>query len=557
VKATDDAQRGISAREIEAFRPRFRPDPTFLRRLALINAAVPITLLAIDAARHDLGANGVNYAIHTTGIVSLICFTLSLAITPLRRVTGWSALVAMRRALGLFGFGYLVIHFFIFFLFDREGSVSSLLTEIVSRRYLFIGTVALLLFLPLAVTSTDGMISRLGPRRWKRLHRLTYVATSLGALHYILLVKSDLRQPVAFAVVIGLLLASRALLRKKKKPRATWAGELVVARVSEETHDVRTFRLTAPGGGPLPFEHQPGQYLNIALDIEGKRVNRSYTISSPATERDYVEITVKRAPDGYASRHLHEAIKEGSVLRVSAPAGRFVFDGTTGQHVLLLAGGVGITPLMAIVRTLTARAYTGRIDLVYSVKTAADLVFGAELTTLAARFPNLRVHPTLTREGPKRQIDAALLQAIVPDLRQIPIYLCGPDPMMAAVRSTLRELGATQVMTEAFVSPRGAPAAGEDEDVGAVADGPRTVQFASTGETAELTDEQTVLEAAEDAGVDIPSDCRTGICGQCKTPLLRGRVVMENQDALTENDRKRRLILACQARPVGAVVVDA
>jgi ferredoxin-NADP reductase len=335
-------------------------------------------------------------------------------------------------------------------------------------------------------------------------------------------------------------------------------NELVVARVSEETHDVRTFRLTAPGGGALPFEHQPGQYLNVALEIEGKRVNRSYTISSPATERDYVEITVKRAPEGYASRHLHEAIKEGRVLRVTAPAGRFVFDGKTGEHVLLLAGGVGITPLMAIVRTLTARAYNGRIDLVYSVKTSADLVFGAELTALAARFPNLRVHTTLTREGPKRQIDAALLKAIVPDLRHIPIYLCGPDPMMAAVRATLRDLGATNVMTEAFVSPRGALAPPEgEEDIGGAADGPRTVQFASTGETAELTDEQTVLEAAEDAGVDIPSDCRTGICGQCKTPLLRGRVVMENQDALTENDRKRRLILACQARPVGAVVVDA
>lgn len=547
-------------REIEAFRPRFRPDPTFLRRLAFVNGAVPIVLLAIDAARHDLGANGVNYAIHTTGIVALICFTLSLAITPLRRLTSFRALVAMRRTLGLYGVGYLVIHFAIFFLFDREASVWSTLTEIVSRRYLFIGTVALLLFLPLAVTSTDGMISRLGPRRWKRLHRLSYFATSLGALHYILLVKSDLRQPVAFAVVIGLLLASRAISRKKKKPRATWSGELVVARVSEETHDVRTFRFTAPGGGPPPFEHQPGQYLNLSLDIDGKRVNRSYTISSPATAREYVEITVKRAPDGYASRHLHEAVKEGATIRVTAPAGRFVFDGTKGERVLLLAGGVGITPLMAIVRTLTERAWTGRIDLVYSVKTAADLVFGPELTKLAERFPNLRVHTTFTRDEPRKKIDRALLLAIAPDLRQIPIYLCGPDPMMAAMRTLLAELGAQDVHTEAFVSPQSDPESEnqtDDPDVGAVADGPRTVQFASTGETAELGDDETLLEAAEDAGVDIPSDCRSGICGQCKTRLLRGRVVMENQDALTADDRKKRVILACQARPVGAVVVDA
>lgn len=542
--------------EIDAFRPRLRPDPTFLRRLAIVNAAVPIALLAIDAARHDLGANGVNYAIHTTGIVALLCFTLSLAITPLRRLTGWSALVAMRRTLGLYGFGYLVIHFAIFFLFDREASVSSTLTEIFSRRYLFIGTIGFLLFVPLAATSTDAMISRLGPRRWKRLHRLTYVATSLGAIHYVLLVKSDLRQPVAFALVIGLLLASRALTRKKKKARATWSGDLVVARVADETRDVRTFRLTAPGGGELPFEHRPGQYLNLALDIDGKRVNRSYTISSPATERSYVEITVKRAPDGYASRHLHETLKRGSTLRVTAPAGRFVFDGSQGQHVLLLAGGVGITPLMAIIRTLTARAWTGRIDLVYSVKTAGDLVFGAELAALGERSPNLRVHTTFTREGSKR-IDGTLLQTIAPDLRSLPIYLCGPEAMMAAMRALLTELGATNLHTEAFVSPSSVSSPGEEEDAGFAADGPRTVQFASTGETAELGEAQTLLEAAEDAGVDIPSDCRSGICGQCKTRLLRGRVVMKNQDALTADDRQKRLILACQARPVGAVVVDA
>ncbi|MFO0741497.1 MAG: 2Fe-2S iron-sulfur cluster-binding protein [Labilithrix sp.] len=544
--------------EIAAFRPRFRPEPAFLRRLAFVNAAVPIALLTIDAIRHELGANGVNHAIHTTGIVALVCLTLSLAITPLRRLTGWAAVVAMRRTLGLFGFVYLVVHFAIFFLFDREASVSSTVTEIFARRYLFIGTVGLLLFVPLAVTSTDGMISRLGPRRWKRLHRLAYLATSLGALHYVLLVKSDLRQPLAFAGIIGLLLVSRAVLRRTKaKPRATWSGELEVLRVTEETHDVRTFRLGPPGGGPLPFEHRPGQYLNLSLDIDGRRVNRSYTISSPATAREWAEITVKRAPEGRASRHLHEAIREGALLRVTAPAGRFVFDGTSSEHVLLLAGGVGITPLMAIIRTLTARAWGGRIDLVYSVRTAADLVFGAELTELAQRSPNLRVHTTFTREGPRRPIDGALLRALVPDLRRVPVYLCGPEPMMRAMGVVLAELGATNVHTEAFLSPeRAAGDEVEREDEGG-ASGPRTVQFASTGETAEVTGEQTLLEAAEDAGVDIPSDCRSGICGQCKTRLLRGRVAMENQDALTADDRKKRLVLACQARPVGAVVVDA
>ncbi len=135
-----------------------------------------------------------------------------------------------------------------------------------TRRYLQIGTAALVLFTPLAITSTDAMISRLGPRRWKRLHRITYLATSLGCIHYILLVKSDVRQPVAFAAVVGALLLFRVgdyyltLRRHQARPVAVstparmkfWSGKLVVARTFDETHDVRTFRL-APVGGVLPF----------------------------------------------------------------------------------------------------------------------------------------------------------------------------------------------------------------------------------------------------------------------------------------------------------------
>jgi ferredoxin-NADP reductase/DMSO/TMAO reductase YedYZ heme-binding membrane subunit len=561
---------------------KFHPDPQLVRWLVLVNGAVPLALLIDDAWRRQLGANGVNFAIHTTGLLALLFFVLSLAVTPLRRLTGWNEVVAARRALGLYGFFYLVVHFGIFFALDRQGSWSGTWSEILKRRYLQIGAVALLLFIPLAVTATDGWITRLGPRRWKRLHRLAYPATALGSLHYILLVKADLRQPLAFAGVLGALLGWRVAARfvdrarRARRKRAFWSGELRIAMVFDETHDVRTFRLVSPSGGALPFTHRPGQYLNISLSIEGQRVNRSYTIASAPTHRDYCEITVKKAGDGWASRHLHETLRAGVVVKVSAPAGRFVFDGEGSARVLLLAGGVGITPLMAMVRTLADRAWRGRIDLIYSVKTEGDIVFRRELEDLARRFPGLHLCVTLTREpeksawtGERGPITAELLQRVVPDLGSVPIYLCGPAPMMASMKTRLMELGspAANLHVEAFVSPPQAPAAGdsvaaeetaEADQSPARADGAGvTVQFAVSGETAEMADGQTLLEAAEELNVDIPFDCRAGICGQCKTRLLRGRVVMDVQVALTREDRKKGFVLACQARPVRDVVVEA
>ena len=557
---------------------RVHPDRVFLRRLVLVNGAVPFALLAYDAYQRQLGANGTKFALHTTGLLALLFFILSLAVTPLKRLTGWNELVATRRAFGLYGFFYLVVHFGIFFLLDRDGSLSGTVHEILTRRYLQIGTVALLLFTPLAVTATDGMVTRLGARRWKRLHRISYLATSLGSLHYILQTKSDLRQPLAFAGVLGVLLGSRVLghyadrARRAKRPRP-WSGELRVARISDETHDVRTFRLVLPGGGPLPFTYRAGQYLNLSLVIDGARVNRSYTIASAPTHADACEITVKKAGGGWASHHLHDALAEGALVKVSAPAGRFVFEGEGTSRVLLVAGGVGITPLMSMVRTLTERGWRGRIDLVFSVKTSADIIFEKELATLAARFPDLHVTVTLTREpedsdwkGERGPITRELLQRVAPNLRSTPTYLCGPDPMMAAMTTLLRGLvdPSAPIHVEAFVSPPRAPAVEDDvateeaDESPARRDGTGVmVQFATSGASASVEPGETLLDAAEGLGIDIPFDCRAGICGQCKTKLVKGRVVMDVQDALTPEDRRRRLVLACQARPVRDVIVDA
>lgn len=539
-------------------------DGRFLKWVVIVNALVPAVMLVIDGVRGTLGVNAVNFLIRTTGMLGLVFLVLSLLVTPLRRITGWSVVIAPRRQLGLFGFFYIAAHFAIFWLYDRAGSIADTLTEIIERPYLWFGAGALLLMVPLAITSLDGMVTRLGAKRWKLLHRLNYVIVPAGVVHYYLLVKSDVRQPVAFGVVVGASLLVRAgwhyvdLHRAAHRPQPVvkkkfWSGELVVARIFDETHDVKTFRFTMPDGSALPFQHVAGQYLNLALLIDGKRVNRSYTIASSPTRSHYVEISVKRV--GYASTFLHEHVRQGDRIKVGAPAGKFVFAGHEAERIVLIAGGVGITPMMAVARSLTDRCWRGEIYLLFGVREARDVIFAKELAHLQERFPNLHVEIVASSE--RGRITAEIIKRFVPDLSG-PIMLCGPDAMMTAMRGILvGELGVpdAQVTQEAFASPLqvvGDVAAA----VGVAADGPASVEFRKTGTTGDATD-LTVLEAAEACGVAIPFECRSGICGQCKTKVVAGRVTMEVQDALTAADRSKGLILACQARPAGDIVVDA
>jgi ferredoxin-NADP reductase/DMSO/TMAO reductase YedYZ heme-binding membrane subunit len=546
-------------------------DGRFAKWLVIVNGLVPFGLLVYDAFAHQLGVNEVNFAIRTTGLVGLVLLVLSLVITPLRKLTGWSQLISVRRNLGVLGFFYIALHFTIFFWWDRDHDIGSTILEIIERQYLWFGFGALVLMAPLAITSTDGMVSRLGAKRWKQLHRLTYPAIFAGAIHYLLLVKSDTRQPKAFLYSLGALMLARIVMHhfdvrgqlalangkldvaKKSgaKVKKFWKGELQIARIFQETPDVKTFRFVSTDGGPLPFEHIAGQYINLHLTIDGKRVNRSYTIASSPTRNAYCEISVKKA--AFGSKWLHENWKEGERVRVSAPAGKFYFAGHEAERVVLVAGGIGITPMMSVVRSLTDRGWRGEMYLLFGVRKDTDVVFKDELAYLQARFPNLKVKIIVGS-----RITKDVIAEFVPGLKSGPVMLCGPDAMMTAMRALFVELGVpdSEIHQEAFIStPPMEPGAPEPEvelPVGAAAN----IEFQKSGKTAEST-ELTVLEAAEECGVTIPYECRSGICGQCKTKLVSGKVAMEVQDALTPADRSKGLILACQARAAKDVVIDA
>jgi ferredoxin-NADP reductase/DMSO/TMAO reductase YedYZ heme-binding membrane subunit len=559
----------------------------YYRNLVILAGLGPLLMLGWDAWHDQLGANGVNNALHITGILSLVFLFASLVITPLRVVTGWNSIIAYRRALGLYGFAYAALHFVIYVALDRMGSIRSTVEEIASRRFLLVGFIALALMLPLAVTSTNAMIRKLGPVRWKLLHRFAYVATILGVVHYYMLVKSDVRQPLAFAAVLTPILGYRGVkhywdLRRdarKSKPQATikpsvarkfWNGDLIVDNIHRETHDVKTFRLTHPEG-EIPFIHRPGQYLTLTLDIHGQTVKRSYTIASSPSQRGHVELTIKRNPAGLVSRYLHDELKVGDKIRIGAPAGKFLFDALQSQAVMLIAGGVGITPLMSILRYLTDRSWRGQIYFINAVRTQDDKIYGRELSNLANRFENVHVltyysqsEPPASKAAPSERwqektgyINADDLRTFVPGLSGLPIFLCGPDPMMQGVRMTLVSLGVPeeQIATEEFVSPQGNSTATDltlghaSDGAGAVAQA-ATVTFGVSRQSIDVDAPTTVLEAAEQAGVNLPWECRAGICGQCKVRCTSGRVRMESRHALTKGEEADGFILACQSHPV-------
>jgi glycine betaine catabolism B len=574
----------------------------FAKLVLLINCAVPGALLLWDAAHHQLGANPVNFAILTTGMSALVFLSLTLLVTPLRRLTGLSWLIFFRRTLGLYAFFYASAHFLIFFLLDQSMSFVRTGTEMLKRPYLVIGTLGLACMAPLAVTSTNAMIKRLGAKRWHLLHRLAYVAAIAGVVHFFMQAKADKRKPMAFVITVGILLGYRLVAffldrQKKKTAKATvaeatpasasrprsWSGQLRVMRVVQETPNVRTIRLQALDGGDLPFAYLPGQYLNLSLPLDGKRVNRSYTIASSPTQPATCELTIKREDAGLASRYLHDTVREGDLLNVSAPAGRFTFRGTEAGSIVLIGGGVGITPLMSILRALTDRDWKGEIYLVYCVSQECDIIFGQELDWLRQQHENLHLCVTVSRPddsqwpGHRGRITAELLRQTIPELSRHLFYVCGPSAMMGSVMDLLRRLGVpeSRIKSEAFVyaaraGAAAAPAetatelldaravsrpAGEPE---AAAEGAiPNVTFSVSGKVTRLLPSQTILEAGEAAGLELEFECRSGVCGTCRKRMLAGSVTMEVEDALSSMDKADRMILLCQAKASQPVTVEA
>lgn len=339
-----------------------------------------------------------------------------------------------------------------------------------------------------------------------------------------------------------------------------WRGQLTLCDVVDEARDVKTFRFGRPRGGPIPFEYLAGQFVTLHVAPRGIPTKRSYTIVSSPTWHDRIEITVKRENHGLVSRWLHDELRIGDEVEIEAPSGNFVFIGKEADSVVLIGGGVGITPLMSAVRYLVATNWPGKMHLILGFRSPRDLIFRDELAELQARNSNLGV--TITMSNPQDEpwsgrvgrIDAALLAATVPDLARHRVHVCGPPSMMDAVKAALISLGVpkTQIKTEAFGTVKRDPST---KDAGSTGIAGKAF-FVASVVTAPVPVDATILDAADMAGVAIENACRSGTCASCRIKLVSGRVTMDVEDALTDQDRVEGYILACQAKIQGDIEVD-
>ena len=186
---------------------------TFPKLVVFINSLIPITLLLWDLYRNRVGPNPLEFATRTTGMLTLVFLCLTLAVTPLRKIFGINSLVKFRRMLGLFAFFYGSLHLLTYVWFDRQFKLLSVVQDVAQRPFILAGMTAFVLMVPLALTSTNRMVKRLGGKRWAMLHRLVYVAGIAGVVHFWMLVKSDTSLPLTFAFVVFFLLGYRLLLK--------------------------------------------------------------------------------------------------------------------------------------------------------------------------------------------------------------------------------------------------------------------------------------------------------------------------------------------------------
>jgi len=198
-------------------------DVKFYKLITFINSLVPLALLGWDAVFGKLCANPIEFFLRTTGVLTLLFLLITLSITPLRKYYGWNNLVKFRRMLGLYSFFYGFLHLVTYSIFDKSFSLSAIAGDVWQRPFIAIGMLAFFTLIPIAVTSTNGMIKRLGGKNWARLHKLTYVAAILGVIHFWMIVKSDVFYPLLFGLVLGGLLGYRiyAAYEKPKKALAT------------------------------------------------------------------------------------------------------------------------------------------------------------------------------------------------------------------------------------------------------------------------------------------------------------------------------------------------
>jgi len=338
---------------------------------------------------------------------------------------------------------------------------------------------------------------------------------------------------------------------------------LTVAAVEPDTDDAVVVRFDVPAALRDTFAFEAGQYLTLRAIVNGEDLRRSYSICAGADE-GVLRVGVRRVQGGVFSGWVHEHLKAGDTIEVFPPQGRFVLPPAVqqGRHVVGIAGGSGITPILSIAKTVLAREPQSRFTLLYANRRVASTMFKDELEDLKNQHMGRFVlHPVFSQEAVESPLHSGRLDAgklalyastVLPVKGIDQAFVCGPHEFNDGAESALRALGLKpeRLHIERFGTPemaRGeAPPHHTDVDdapearVTIVRDGlTRTIEVMSS--------EHTLLDAANHAGLDLPYSCKSGVCSTCRCKVLEGRVRMDRNFALEKHEIEAGFVLSCQA----------
>ena len=343
---------------------------------------------------------------------------------------------------------------------------------------------------------------------------------------------------------------------------------LTVKRVAPEAADSVAITLSIPPELRTPFSFEPGQYLTLRATVDGRDVRRTYSISSPRSQmglRGEIEVGIRPVEGGVFSNWAAQHIRAGDVLQVMPPQGNFTVKKKRAIHRVGFAAGSGITPILSIAATTLEEQPGSKFTLVYGNRRMASVMFNEALQDLKDRFADrfTMVH-ILSRQaqevdllegridGPKvRELVASLLPAASMD----EVFICGPEAMIEATEAALQQAGVPpeRIYTERFTSgPAMAAKVQADTDARAASaqmGKPIRMTVLIDGKHHELTlsADESVLDAALNAGLDIPYSCKGGVCSTCRCKVTRGSVRMERNFTLEAPDVAQGFALSCQA----------
>jgi stearoyl-CoA 9-desaturase NADPH oxidoreductase len=323
-----------------------------------------------------------------------------------------------------------------------------------------------------------------------------------------------------------------------------WTARELRGRVEEvvpETEDAATL-VIRPGWG-WRYDHRPGQYVGIGVQVDGTFRWRSYSVSSPPRRSGRtIAITVRAMPEGFVSSHLVTGLEPGTIVRLALPEGDFVLPDPPPAKLLFLVAGSGVTPVMAMLRTLDRRGSMPDVVVHYSSPTEERMIFREEMERLDSTYDELTLHRLFTETD--GMLELADLDEICPDWRERETYACGPAPMLDAITEHFESADLEEHLhLERFSLDLG----GDGGEGG-------TITFRNSGKTVEADGATTVLDAGEEAGIGMPYGCRMGICHTCTLTLVSGKVRdLRNGD---EFDQPNEPVQTCVTAAVGDCTLD-